>query len=329
MKCFVASAFGCKDIDAIYDKVIRKALKACSVRATRVDRENHNDDIDDKIFALLGEADFCIADLTYARPSVYYEAGYAAGQGKPVIYLAHASHFEPDAGDTAGNRRIHFDVQMKNVIKWNTPSQRLVDALTRRIKVVTKPLIARKAADTTRRQAVAQYRARPLREQLAVLAGAAKKVIAEAGYERVVDDGGTKSSAFLWSRFLRDVGEYSCSRSKRPHTVVIGGSHALTKSLLGEVWRGLAFKSVMHVAGKGRSSETPRNRLPLNVVVLLVLERSRPNAVLLGLPGYGQERPGIYRRVDEYSENVVAVIDNAALPEDVTERTKHALAFVK
>src|SRR5262245_31154821 len=83
MKCFIASALGRPDVDAVYDKCVIPVLERLRVAVSRVDRVEHNDDIDDKIFALLDAADFAIADLSYARPSVYYEAGYAAGAGKP------------------------------------------------------------------------------------------------------------------------------------------------------------------------------------------------------------------------------------------------------
>jgi nucleoside 2-deoxyribosyltransferase len=84
MKCFLAMAFDNADTDQVFDEAIEPVLNSLHIRVLRVDREEHNDDIDDKIFEFLNAADFCIADLTYARPSVYYEAGYAFGQNKRV-----------------------------------------------------------------------------------------------------------------------------------------------------------------------------------------------------------------------------------------------------
>jgi nucleoside 2-deoxyribosyltransferase len=100
MKCFVASALGCSDVDRIYDRVVRPTLNEISIKPVRVDRVEHNDDMDDKICALIRSADICIADLTYARPSVYYEAGYAFGLGKPVIYIVKGDHFTPKPNET-------------------------------------------------------------------------------------------------------------------------------------------------------------------------------------------------------------------------------------
>src|SRR5512144_3286136 len=123
MKCFIASAFGHDDIDAIYDHCIVPTLRKLSVAPLRVDRVKHNEDIDNKIFELLDSADFVIADLTYARPSVYYEAGYAAGKSKPVVYIAKHDHFKARGDDLYGNFRVHFDLQMKNIISWTVPER--------------------------------------------------------------------------------------------------------------------------------------------------------------------------------------------------------------
>ena len=64
MKCFIASAFGHDDVDIIYDRCVVPTLKQLSVTPLRVDRVEHNEDIDNKIFELLDLADFAIADLT-------------------------------------------------------------------------------------------------------------------------------------------------------------------------------------------------------------------------------------------------------------------------
>ena len=65
----MASAFGRDDVDHVYTKLIKPTLRSLDVDAFRVDRVEHNEDIDNKLFELLDSADFCIADLTYARPS--------------------------------------------------------------------------------------------------------------------------------------------------------------------------------------------------------------------------------------------------------------------
>jgi hypothetical protein len=138
-------AFKRPDVDAIYDKAIRPVLKELGCVPLRVDRVEHNDDIDDKIFELLEASQFCIADLTYARPSVYYEGGYSFGRGWPVIYTARADHFETKEEDKLGNFRVHFDLQMKNIIDWTAPNKTFIRRLRARIKHVITPLLKMRA----------------------------------------------------------------------------------------------------------------------------------------------------------------------------------------
>lgn len=150
MKCFVASAFDREDVDDIYDHALIPVLRDLKVSASRANRVEHNDDIDDKIFELLNAADICIADLTYARPSVYYEAGYAAAAKKPVIYIVRADHLRPAVDDRFGTFRVHFDLQMKNIIVWTRPNEQFKAALRRRLRHVIRPMQhAHKLSETT------------------------------------------------------------------------------------------------------------------------------------------------------------------------------------
>jgi len=151
----VACAFGKEDVDEIYGNAILPVLKSLGIKTYRVDQIEHNDDIDDKIIELILKCDICIADLTYSRPSVYYEAGYFKGLGKPVIFIARKDHFSPKEKDLYGNFKIHFDLQMKNIIQWS--STKRVDTfkgkLLSRLKLVLKPLLQRFEKDRKQKKA--------------------------------------------------------------------------------------------------------------------------------------------------------------------------------
>ncbi len=140
LRCFVASAFDHEDVDAIYDRCIHPVLKSLKIVPLRVDRVEHNEDIDEKIIQLIETSDICIADLTYARPSVYFEAGHALGLGKPVIYVCRSDHFKGRDDDSQDNLRIHFDLQMKNIIPWRDPTQAFSLRLSRRLRHVLRPI---------------------------------------------------------------------------------------------------------------------------------------------------------------------------------------------
>src|SRR5262245_22417471 len=91
LRCFVAMAFDHTDTDAIFAD-IERILGAVNIDAIRVDRVVHNDDIDDRIISEITRADLVLADLSYARPSVYFEAGFAQ-RSIPVIYTVRSDHF--------------------------------------------------------------------------------------------------------------------------------------------------------------------------------------------------------------------------------------------
>lgn len=145
ISCFVACAFGRDDVDEIYQNAVLPVLKSMEIKPYRVDQIEHNDDIDNKIIELISKCDICIADLTYARPSVYYEAGYFTGLKKPVIFIARKDHFSPKKEDVYGNFKVHFDLQMKNIIQWS--STKRVDTFKKkilsRLKLISKPLLQR------------------------------------------------------------------------------------------------------------------------------------------------------------------------------------------
>ena len=138
-------AFDHEDTERFYDRIIVPALKQKRIACFRVDRSNRNDDIDDQILEELRQADFVISDLTYARPSVYFEAGVAHGQGLEVIYTCRSDHFKPQASDVPGNLRVHFDLQMKPIIAWtDARGSAVMRRLGNRISRVTRPLIVRR-----------------------------------------------------------------------------------------------------------------------------------------------------------------------------------------
>lgn len=94
-----------------------------------IDRKEHIRKIDDEIIAEIRRARFMVADFTHgeegARGSVYYEAGFAAGLGIPVVGTCRQ--------DRVGD--IHFDRRQYNHILWETPDE-LRRRLSRRISAV-------------------------------------------------------------------------------------------------------------------------------------------------------------------------------------------------
>lgn len=121
-RCFVAMAFDYEDTDAIYDKAIEPVLRRNDVIPVIINRREDTKDINYQIIEQLKAADFCIADLTYARQSVYFEAGYAERQ-MGVIYTIRSDHLKKDQPE---DRRVH---------KWKNPEDATFpQRLERRLK---------------------------------------------------------------------------------------------------------------------------------------------------------------------------------------------------
>ena len=68
--------------------------------------------IDDRLRVEIQASDFIIADLTHDNLGAYWEAGYAEGLGKPVIYTCGKTKFEKE--------KTHFDTNHHLTIVWDS-----------------------------------------------------------------------------------------------------------------------------------------------------------------------------------------------------------------
>jgi nucleoside 2-deoxyribosyltransferase len=146
IKCFIAMAFGHTDCDQIYSNYIRPILKEMHVEPIRVDTRQHRDDLNNYIIRMLKESDIALADLTYARPSVYYEAGFAERQ-IPVIYTARKDHLSRAQADD--RLRVHFDLEMKKIVDWSTPDDKTFGRrLRQRLMYFLRPIREKRDAES-------------------------------------------------------------------------------------------------------------------------------------------------------------------------------------
>jgi len=147
LNCFVAMAFNREDTDEIYDHHFFPVLKdRCHLNPIRIDRQYQKDDLNVAIMKKLDDADIALIDLTYARPSVYYEAGYAE-RGIPVVYTVRRDHL--GAKTQSDNHRVHFDLQMKQIEPWTIPVDPTFDGkLERKIKYALRPVYQKRENDT-------------------------------------------------------------------------------------------------------------------------------------------------------------------------------------
>jgi nucleoside 2-deoxyribosyltransferase len=133
-------AFGRNDTDNIYIKKIIPVLRELRLNPIRVDRRQHKDDLNNFIIRMIKASEIVIADLTYARPSVYYEAGFAE-RNTPVIYTARKDHLSRSQPDD--RLRVHFDLEMKKIVEWSSPNDSTFQSRLRtRLKYFLKPIQA-------------------------------------------------------------------------------------------------------------------------------------------------------------------------------------------
>lgn len=97
-------------------------IKGPGYAPSRIDSKEYNDDVTDEIIVEIRRSRFMVADFTGNRGGVYYEAGFAKGLGKTVIFTCH----EHDVGG------LHFDTNHMNHIVWSSPEE-LATKLERRI----------------------------------------------------------------------------------------------------------------------------------------------------------------------------------------------------
>jgi hypothetical protein len=181
-------AFGHKDTDRVYDDLIVPSLTEKKIKPVRIDRIEYNDDIDDRIMAELQKCDFVIADLTYARPSVYFEAGYAQRE-VPVVYICRKDHFSPKADDEFGNYRVHFDLQMKNIIPWSSPTDHnFSKRLRARIEKVITPMLRQRRLTKSRDQECARFSALSTNDRLKLVSDICLSEVSAKGYHEVRSD---------------------------------------------------------------------------------------------------------------------------------------------
>lgn len=111
---FVASAFGRSDTDELFETVLEPTCAQVGLQAVRVDLSEPESTITEAILRGVQTAECVIADLTYARPSVYFEAGFGAGLGVPLLLTCREDHQR----GAADSERVHFDLEQYKISFW-------------------------------------------------------------------------------------------------------------------------------------------------------------------------------------------------------------------
>lgn len=109
---FIAMKFGDAVLDPFVEATIKPAIRE-GIAYELVDLRNVSRAgvIDNILRAQIRDAAFVLVDLTHDNAGAYWEAGYAEGLGKPVIYICQQAKF--DAAKT------HFDTNHCTTVMWS------------------------------------------------------------------------------------------------------------------------------------------------------------------------------------------------------------------
>jgi len=108
---FMAMTFGDSLLDTVFSECFKPAVARTGFNLVRLDEEPPAGLIDDRLRVEIRRTRFLIADLTGGNHGAYWEAGFAEGLGKPVIYTCEASDFQK-----AGT---HFDTSHMHTVTWD------------------------------------------------------------------------------------------------------------------------------------------------------------------------------------------------------------------
>lgn len=124
---FMAMQFGDAELNSVVENCFRPAVRRAGFTLRILTDGQPAGLIDDQLRVALRTSRFVIADLTHGNQGSYWEAGFAEGLGRPVIYTCRKSEW--DAVDASGRRKVHFDASHLVTVIWE--SGKLHDAADR------------------------------------------------------------------------------------------------------------------------------------------------------------------------------------------------------
>ena len=135
-QAFMAMKFGDSVLDSMYLNHFKTAVKDTGFELKRLDEEQPAGLIDDYLRVEIRKSKFLIADLTHHNNGAYWEAGYAEGLGKKVIYTCRKDIFDDKENTT------HFDANHHLTVVWE--QDKLEDA-AKRLKATIRATLTEEA----------------------------------------------------------------------------------------------------------------------------------------------------------------------------------------
>jgi nucleoside 2-deoxyribosyltransferase len=117
----MAMQFGDKELNHTVDRCFRPSVDRAGFDLRVLTDRQPAGLIDDQLRVSLRTSRFVIADLTHGNNGAYWEAGFAEGLGRPVIYTCRKAEWD--------ERKTHFDTNHLVTIIWE--QDKLEEASTR------------------------------------------------------------------------------------------------------------------------------------------------------------------------------------------------------
>lgn len=107
---FIALKFGVVELDNLLTGTIKPAIKELNYELVDMRDVAQPGVIDNVLRDQIRQAPFVLVDLTHDNSGAYWEAGYAEGLGKPVLYLCEKEKFDA--------KKTHFDTNHCTTVTW-------------------------------------------------------------------------------------------------------------------------------------------------------------------------------------------------------------------
>ena len=108
---FIAMKFGNSSLETLIKVHIKPAVRDIGYELVDMRDVARAGIIDNLLRVQIRDSAFVLADLTDDNSGAYWEAGFAEGLGKPVIYLCEAAKFD--------EAKTHFDTNHSTTVVWD------------------------------------------------------------------------------------------------------------------------------------------------------------------------------------------------------------------
>jgi hypothetical protein len=112
---FMAMKYGDSQLDGIWAEHFAPEVTKAGFELRRLDQGQPAGLIDDQLRVMIRTSRFLVCDLTHGNRGAYWEAGFAEGLGKPVIYTCRRDVFD----DRHSENHPHFDTNHMVTIPWD------------------------------------------------------------------------------------------------------------------------------------------------------------------------------------------------------------------